>query len=228
MQRFRSMKTLQKFSSVHTQVHNHFNQERHLVTRQVTSRDARPHWRSGAPLRRRSSIRVGISRHASTNWRYFDNASGCTRTTSSAGCATKAAGTIWRCQANASNGKSLTLATGRTGLQPRRPAVRGAVQPGSARSIILGPRRRPVQCANPAAAFAAGRRAVQAQAFPAVRDAPQILRSDPSELGPRDCRHRNRGLLGLHDLGHHRPQALFDRRAAQAPRFPQNRARDPP
>jgi putative transposase len=35
MQLFRSMKTLQKFSSVHAQVHNHFNQERHLVTRQV-------------------------------------------------------------------------------------------------------------------------------------------------------------------------------------------------
>jgi putative transposase len=35
MQRFRSMKTLQKFSSVHAQVHNHFNQERHLVTWQV-------------------------------------------------------------------------------------------------------------------------------------------------------------------------------------------------
>ena len=35
MQRFRSMKTLQKFSSVHAQVHNHFNQERHLVTRSV-------------------------------------------------------------------------------------------------------------------------------------------------------------------------------------------------
>jgi putative transposase len=35
MQRFRSMKTLQKFSSVHAQVHNHFNQERHLVNRQV-------------------------------------------------------------------------------------------------------------------------------------------------------------------------------------------------
>ena len=35
MQRFRSMKTLQKFSSVHAQVHNHFNQERNLVTRQV-------------------------------------------------------------------------------------------------------------------------------------------------------------------------------------------------
>ena len=35
MQRFRSMKTLQKFSSVHAQVHNHFNQERHLIPRQV-------------------------------------------------------------------------------------------------------------------------------------------------------------------------------------------------
>ena len=35
MQRFRSMKTLQKFSSVHAQAHNQFNQEWHLVTRQV-------------------------------------------------------------------------------------------------------------------------------------------------------------------------------------------------
>jgi putative transposase len=35
MQRFRSTRTLQKFSSVHAQVHNHFNQERHLVTRQL-------------------------------------------------------------------------------------------------------------------------------------------------------------------------------------------------
>ena len=35
MQRFRSLKTLQKFSSVHADVHNHFNQERHLVTRQT-------------------------------------------------------------------------------------------------------------------------------------------------------------------------------------------------
>jgi putative transposase len=35
MQRFRSLKTLQKFSSVHAQVHNQFNQERHLVTRQI-------------------------------------------------------------------------------------------------------------------------------------------------------------------------------------------------
>ena len=33
MLRFRKMKTLQKFSSVHSQLHNHFNQERHLVDR---------------------------------------------------------------------------------------------------------------------------------------------------------------------------------------------------
>ena len=35
MSRFRRMKTLQKFSSVHAQVHNHFNQERPLVDRQT-------------------------------------------------------------------------------------------------------------------------------------------------------------------------------------------------
>jgi len=33
MARFRRMKTLQKFSSVHASVHNHFAQERHLVSR---------------------------------------------------------------------------------------------------------------------------------------------------------------------------------------------------
>jgi putative transposase len=35
MQLFRSAKTLQKFSSIHAQVHNHFNQERHLVTPEI-------------------------------------------------------------------------------------------------------------------------------------------------------------------------------------------------
>jgi putative transposase len=35
MQRFRSAKTLQKFGSVHAQVHNHFNRERHLVAREI-------------------------------------------------------------------------------------------------------------------------------------------------------------------------------------------------
>jgi putative transposase len=35
MARFRRMKTLQKFSSVHASVHNHFNQERHLISRDL-------------------------------------------------------------------------------------------------------------------------------------------------------------------------------------------------
>ena len=35
MTRFRRMKTLQKFASVHANLHNHFNHERHLVDRQT-------------------------------------------------------------------------------------------------------------------------------------------------------------------------------------------------
>jgi putative transposase len=35
MQRFRQMKTLQKFASVHASITNHFNRERHLVDRQT-------------------------------------------------------------------------------------------------------------------------------------------------------------------------------------------------
>ena len=35
MTRFRRMKTLQKFSSVHASVQNHFSQERHLVSREI-------------------------------------------------------------------------------------------------------------------------------------------------------------------------------------------------
>lgn len=35
MLRFRRMKTLQKFASVHASVHNHFSQERHLISRKV-------------------------------------------------------------------------------------------------------------------------------------------------------------------------------------------------
>lgn len=35
MLRFRQMKTLQRFASVHASVHNHFNQERHLTDRQT-------------------------------------------------------------------------------------------------------------------------------------------------------------------------------------------------
>ena len=36
MQRFRRMKSLQKFASVHASFHNHFSQERHLVDRQTS------------------------------------------------------------------------------------------------------------------------------------------------------------------------------------------------
>jgi putative transposase len=35
MLRFRQMKSLQKFASVHANVHNHFNQERHLIDRKT-------------------------------------------------------------------------------------------------------------------------------------------------------------------------------------------------
>ena len=34
MAKFRSAKSLQKFASIHSSIHNHFNQERHLYTRQ--------------------------------------------------------------------------------------------------------------------------------------------------------------------------------------------------
>ena len=50
MQRFRRMKTLQKFSSVHGTVHNHFNQERHLISRDLYRERrsaALAEWRSG-------------------------------------------------------------------------------------------------------------------------------------------------------------------------------------
>ena len=35
MERFRRMKTLQKFVAVHGTVHNHFNQERHLISKDL-------------------------------------------------------------------------------------------------------------------------------------------------------------------------------------------------
>ena len=33
MQRFRRMRSLQKFAAIHASIHNHFNQERHLSSR---------------------------------------------------------------------------------------------------------------------------------------------------------------------------------------------------
>lgn len=49
MTRFRRMRTLQKFSSVDAQVHNHFSQERHRVSREVYKQrrsTALAEWRS--------------------------------------------------------------------------------------------------------------------------------------------------------------------------------------
>ena len=34
MAKFRDVKTMQTFASVHASIHNHFNQERHLYTRE--------------------------------------------------------------------------------------------------------------------------------------------------------------------------------------------------
>jgi len=44
MERFRTMKTLQKFAAVHGTVHNHFNQERHLISQTSTANAAQPPW----------------------------------------------------------------------------------------------------------------------------------------------------------------------------------------
>ena len=74
MQRVRSMKTLQKFSSVHAQVHNQFNQERHLVRRQVYKQrrsSALAEWRA---LAARSPLARWWSRWMPTSLRYLDTA----------------------------------------------------------------------------------------------------------------------------------------------------------
>ena len=57
MHRFRSSMTLQKSTSIHAHVHNQFNQERHLVTRQVYMQRrsaALAGWRALAVVDRRS------------------------------------------------------------------------------------------------------------------------------------------------------------------------------
>ena len=59
MQRFRNVKTLQKFSSVHAQVQNHFNQERHLITRQVYKQRRSIALADGGRLPRRASLASG-------------------------------------------------------------------------------------------------------------------------------------------------------------------------
>jgi putative transposase len=48
MLRFRQMKSLQKFASVHASIHNHFSQERHLVDRQTFKERRSAALRSGS------------------------------------------------------------------------------------------------------------------------------------------------------------------------------------
>ena len=65
MVRFRQMKTLQKFTPVHANVHNHFDHERHLVDRQTYKERrsvAQAEWRNLAsqapcPIARAASCR---------------------------------------------------------------------------------------------------------------------------------------------------------------------------
>jgi len=47
MLRLRQMKSLQRFSSVHAVFHNHFNQERHLISHETSRPNAKPRWLSG-------------------------------------------------------------------------------------------------------------------------------------------------------------------------------------
>lgn len=47
MLRFRQMKSLQRFASVHASLHNHFSQHRHLVAHQLAGRAVRLRWLSG-------------------------------------------------------------------------------------------------------------------------------------------------------------------------------------
>ena len=51
MVRFRDIKTLQKFSSVHASIHNHFNHQRHLNRRDIFKQARAPalaEWRQFA------------------------------------------------------------------------------------------------------------------------------------------------------------------------------------
>jgi putative transposase len=39
MLKFRDLKTLQKFAAIHASIHNHFNFDRHLTTREIFKRN---------------------------------------------------------------------------------------------------------------------------------------------------------------------------------------------
>ena len=62
MAKFRDVKTLQKFASVHASIHNHFNLERHLNRREPFKKITPPRWPNGVSWRR--EIRI--------TWRFGD------------------------------------------------------------------------------------------------------------------------------------------------------------
>ena len=47
MARFRDLKTLQKFASVHASIHNHFSHQRHLTAATFSNMTEPPPWPSG-------------------------------------------------------------------------------------------------------------------------------------------------------------------------------------
>lgn len=65
------MKTLQKFSSVHASVHNHFNQEHHLIRRDIFKQN-----RSAALAERRqlAVLNRGFHAHFGDQFHYSDSA----------------------------------------------------------------------------------------------------------------------------------------------------------
>ena len=74
MQRFRSMKTLQKFSSVHAQVHNHFDQSAISSPARFTNKGAPPRWPSGVPSRPNRRLGLRVLRPTQTTCRCSDKA----------------------------------------------------------------------------------------------------------------------------------------------------------
>jgi transposase-like protein len=74
MQLFRSMRTLQKFSSVTPRSTTTSIMSAISSPAEFTSRDALPHWPSGAPSRLKCRFVMGVSRHAQCTCRYSDKA----------------------------------------------------------------------------------------------------------------------------------------------------------
>jgi putative transposase len=76
MLRFRQMKTLQKFASVHASLHNRSTRNAISSTDRPTANAARPHWPSGGSLRPETWLHPGVVRPAETSCRWSDGVDG--------------------------------------------------------------------------------------------------------------------------------------------------------